>query len=166
MTTPLPEPVTEFTSPFGMDYTYVAGVGRSVFLRGLAERRLLARRCPSCAQVYLPPPEFCSRCLTELAEPFELPGDGTISTFCVVNFPFPGQVFQPPYVVAHIQVRGADTRLMHLIQEIEPSAVRIGMAVEPVWCADDDLDTSMNSIRYYRPVASAESGATTGGSDA
>ncbi|NEW40039.1 Zn-ribbon domain-containing OB-fold protein [Nocardia cyriacigeorgica] len=166
MSRQLPEPVTDFTNPFQMDYTYVAGVGRSVFLRGLAQRRLLARRCPSCAQVYLPPPEFCSRCLTELSEPLELPGDGTISTFCVVNFPFPGQVFQPPYVVAYIQVRGADTRLMHLIQEIEPSEVRIGMAVEPFWCADDELDTSMNSIRYYRPATATESVSTTGGSDA
>ncbi|MGK8464151.1 Zn-ribbon domain-containing OB-fold protein [Nocardia cyriacigeorgica] len=166
MSARLPEPVTEFTNPFRMDYTYVAGVGRSVFLRGLSRRQLLARRCPSCAQVYLPPPEFCSRCLTELSEPFELPGDGIISTFCVVNFPFPGQVFTPPYVVAHIQVRGADTRLMHLIQEIEPSRVRIGMAVEPVWCADGELDTSMNAIRYYRPVPSGETAAGAGGSDA
>jgi uncharacterized OB-fold protein len=147
MTTP--QPVTSITSPFRMDYTYVAGVGRSVFLRGLAERRLLARRCPSCAQVYLPPPEFCSRCLTELEEPVELTGNGVVSTFCVVNFPFPGQTFEPPYVVAHIQIDGAATRLMHLVREVEPGEVHIGMAVEPVW--DTELDTSMNSIRHFRP---------------
>lgn len=139
-------------SPLRMDYTYVAGVGRSVFLRGLAERRLLARRCPSCAQVYLPPPDFCSRCLTELDEPFEVDGTGTIETFCVVNFPFPGQTLTPPYVVAYIQPYGAATRLMHLIGETDPHDVGIGMEVEPVWVADDELDTSLNSIRYFRPV--------------
>lgn len=145
-------PITSVRSPFRMDYTYVAGVGRSVFLRGLAERKMLARRCPGCRQVYLPPPEFCSRCLTELEEPFELDGRGTISTFCVVSFPFPGQTIDPPYVVAHIQPHGADTRLMHLIGEIEPDEVQIGMEVEPVWVADDQLETSMTSIRHYRPT--------------
>jgi uncharacterized OB-fold protein len=144
-----PQPVSSITSPFRMDYTYVAGVGRSVFLRGLAERRLLARRCPSCAQVYLPPPEFCSRCLTELEEPVELSGNGVVSTFCVVNFPFPGQTFEPPYVVAHIQIDGAATRLMHLVREVEPGEVHIGMAVEPVWSTE--REASMNSIRHFRP---------------
>jgi uncharacterized OB-fold protein len=142
-------------SPLRMDYTYVAGIGRSVFLRGLAERRLLARRCPMCTHVYVPPPEFCSRCLTELEEPFEVAGTGVVSTFCVVNFPFPGQTYEPPYVVAYVQIDGAGTRLMHLLREIAPDDVRIGMKVEPVWCADEDLDTSMNSIRYYRPTPHA-----------
>lgn len=141
--------MTSIKSPFRMDYTYVAGAGRSVFLRGLAERRLLARRCPSCAQVYLPPPEFCSRCLVSLEEPFELAGKGVVSTFCVVNFPFPGQIYEPPYVVAHIQIDGAATRLMHLIREVEPGDVHIGMSVEPVW--GTEKEPSMASIRHFRP---------------
>jgi uncharacterized protein len=135
--------------PFRIDYLYVAGTGRSVFLRGLARGVLLARRCPECAQVYVPPPEFCSRCLVELGEAFEVDGAGEIRTFCVVSFPFPGQVWEPPYVVAYIQPDGADTRLMHLIGEVEPGDVHIGMRVEPVW---GELDTSMTSIRYYRPA--------------
>jgi uncharacterized OB-fold protein len=145
----LPEPVTTMASPFRMDYTYVAGAGRSVFLRGLASRRMLARRCPGCAQVYLPPPQTCSRCLVALDEPFEVDGTGSVSTFCVINFPFPGQVYEPPYVVAHIQLHGTDTRLMHLVREVSPADVHIGMKVSPVW--DAELDTSMTSIRYYRP---------------
>ena len=152
----LPEPVVTMASPLRMEYTYVAGAGRSVFLRALAERRMLARRCPGCAQVYLPPPEFCSRCLRPLGAPFELDGRGVVSTFCVVNFPFPGQVYQPPYVVAHIRIDGADTRLMHLVREVAPERVRIGLRVEPVWVADDELETSMTSIRYYRPVEPAD----------
>ncbi|WP_346384657.1 Zn-ribbon domain-containing OB-fold protein [Nocardioides sp.] len=152
---PLPQPITSVKSPFRMDYTYVAGAGRSVFLRGLAERKLLARRCPGCSQVYLPPPEFCSRCLTELEAPFELDGRGTIATFCVVSFPFPGQTIEAPYVVAHIHHHGADTRLMHLIGDVAPDEVRIGMEVEPVWVGEDQLTTSMTSIRHYRPTGVA-----------
>lgn len=147
------EPVATIDCPFHMSYTFVAGTGHSVFLRGLAERKLLARACPSCREVYLPPPNFCSRCLTELGEPFELEGRGKIATFCIVSFPFPGQTIEPPYVVAHIQPHGAGTRLMHLIREIEPGEVEIDMEVEPVWVSEEELDTSLNSIRHFRPVA-------------
>ncbi|GIE95624.1 Zn-ribbon domain-containing OB-fold protein [Paractinoplanes rishiriensis] len=148
----LPEPVTSMAGPLRMDYTYVAGTGRSAFLRGLAGRRLLARRCPGCSRVYAPAPEFCARCLEPVGPPFELPGDGVVSTFCVVNFPFPGQAHEPPYVVAHIRLTGADNRLMHLVREIAPDRVRIGLPVEPVWGAPD---TSTASIRYFRPVPGA-----------
>jgi uncharacterized OB-fold protein len=142
-------------SPLRMEYTYVAGAGRSVFLRGLARRRLLARRCPGCAQVYLPAPEFCSRCLRPVGAPFEVDGRGVVTTFCVVNFPFPGQVYEPPYVVAHIRAHGADTSLMHLVREIAPERVRIGLEVEPVWVPDGELAASLTSIRYYRPAGAA-----------
>ena len=152
----LPEPVDTMASPLRMDYTYVAGAGRSVFLRGLAERRLLARQCPGCSRVYAPAPEFCSRCLRPVGPPFELPGHGRVTTFCVVNFPFPGQVYEPPYVVAHIRLDGADTSLMHLVREVAPERVRIGLRVGPVWVRDDELDTSTTSIRYFRPIGPAD----------
>ncbi|WP_024805109.1 Zn-ribbon domain-containing OB-fold protein [Nocardia sp. BMG51109] len=152
MTNPaLPEPVRLMPTPLHMDFTFVAGAGRTGFLRGLAERRLLARTCPSCDQVYLPAPEFCARCLVELDKTTELDGRGTVSTFCVVSFPFPGQTIDPPYVVAHIHPHGADTRLMHLIREVDIADVHIGMEVEPVW-ADGELEPSWTSIRHYRPV--------------
>jgi uncharacterized OB-fold protein len=149
---PLPEPVTRLATPFQMTYTFVAGAGRSVFLRGLAQRRLLARTCPACEQVYLPAPEFCARCLVELDEPAELDGRGTISTFCVVSFRFPGQTIEPPYVVAQIKPDGADTRLMHLVRDVDIAEVHIGMAVEPVWADGAELAPSWMSIRHYRPV--------------
>ncbi|ALR10676.1 Zn-ribbon domain-containing OB-fold protein [Mycobacteroides saopaulense] len=151
--TGLPEPISSIASPFRMDYTYVAGSGRSAFLRGLTQRSLLARQCPSCERTYCPAPQFCSRCLTQLGNSFPLAGTGTVETFCIVSFPFPGQVFTPPYAVAHIQLHGADTRLMHMIGDTEPQSVHIGMVVEPVWVADEDLGATMQSIRYFRPVS-------------
>ncbi|OAT67530.1 DNA-binding protein [Mycobacteroides immunogenum] len=152
--TALPEPVSSISSPFRMDYTYIAGSGRSIFLRGLARRLLLARQCPSCTRTYCPAPQFCSGCLTELGDAFPLAGTGTVETFCIVSFPFPGQVFTPPYPVAHIRLHGADTRLMHMIGDTEPGTVHIGMTVEPVWVGDDDLAATMQSIRYFRPSSS------------
>ncbi|KAA9156356.1 DNA-binding protein [Amycolatopsis acidicola] len=147
----LPEPVETIEAPLKMEYTYVAGVGRSVYLHGMARKAFLARRCPRCRMVYFPAPEQCARCLAPLDEPFELPGTGEIDTFCVVNFPFPGQLYKPPYVVAHINLHGTGTRLMHRIMEIDPADVALGQEVEPVWVADDALEPSLASVRYFRP---------------
>jgi uncharacterized OB-fold protein len=153
VTTPESTPdVPTIASPFHAEYTYVAGSGHSAFLRGLADGVLLARRCPSCRQVYLPSPTYCSRCLEVLQEPFEVSGRGRIATFCIVNFPFPGQTLTPPYVVAHLELDGVDTRLMHRIGDIDSTEVDINMEVEPVWQERSQLSASLESIRYFRPT--------------
>ncbi|TYL45885.1 DNA-binding protein [Nocardioides sp. BGMRC 2183] len=146
------EPVATIEAPFHVDYTYVAGVGRSVYLRGMAERRFLARRCPGCHQVYFPAPDHCARCLQVLDAPFEISGTGTISTFCIVNLPFPGQLVDPPYVVAYINLDGTGNKLQHRVLEVAPDAVAVGMQVEPVWAPETDLEPSLASVRYFRPV--------------
>lgn len=144
--------VAEIQAPLRMGYTYVAGRGSSLFLRALREGKILGRRCPSCGEVYAPPPSFCSRDLAPLDPPFELPGTGKVATFCIVNFTFPGQAFEPPYVVAHVHLDGAGTRLMHLIGECAPDDVVIGMRVEPVWVPAEERQPSLESIRYFRPI--------------
>lgn len=153
MTPELPEPVTTIDTPLAMHYTFVAGTGRSLFLSGLAQKKILARDCPSCSRTYVPPPTQCSSCLVDLGPPKELDGTGIIETFCVINFPFPGQTLTPPYAVAHIKLSGATTTLMHLIGDVEPAEVKIGMTVEPVWVDDGELGTSLASIRHFRPVS-------------
>ena len=43
------------------------------------------------------------------------PTSGTVTTFCVVNVPFPGQQVTPPYVAAAVLLDGADIPFQHLI---------------------------------------------------
>lgn len=144
--------VSDLAAPFKMEYTYVAGRGRTVHLNGLARGELLARSCPVCDQVYSPAPDHCARCLVDLAEPVVLAGTGVVETFCIVNFPFPGQVHTPPYVVAHIRLDGAANRLMHRLWEIDPGQVEVGLRVEPVWAPEAEWEPSLASIGYFRPV--------------
>lgn len=150
------EGAARLVTPLAMHYTYVPGASRSAFLRGLADRRIIGRTCPSCEQTYVPAPDFCARCLCELGEEQQLDGRGTVVTYCVVSFPFPGQTFTPPYAVAHIRLTGADTRVMHLIQEVELSDIELGMEVEPVWETDQDPEPGWTNIRYFRPTTTPE----------
>ena len=67
------------------------------------------------------------------ADEVELPDTGIVTTFCVVNVPYPGQRVAPPYVAAAVLLDGADIPFQHLILGCEPDEVRMGMRVRAVW---------------------------------
>jgi uncharacterized OB-fold protein len=151
-------------TPIRLEYNYTAGRARSIFLRALAEGRIVGQRCPECRAVYVPPGGSCSSCGVALEEQVDLQDRGTITMFCVVNLPFYGQQIQPPYVCASIRLDGADTTLFHLVQEVPADQVRMGMRVEAVWAPPDEIGPSLESIRYFRPTGEPDA-ATTGGSN-
>ena len=126
---PRQNPVAMMTTPVRLHYEHTASPGESEFLRGLAAGRLLGQRCPACGKVYIPPRAACPTDGVPTAGEVELPDTGTVTTFCVVNVPFPGQRVTPPYVAAAVLLDGADIPFQHLILGCEPSEVRMGMRV-------------------------------------
>lgn len=146
------ELVSTISTPIRLEYTFVAGRAQSRFLRALTQRRLVGQRCPQCRKVYFPPRGSCTMCGLPTEEEVELPRQGTVTTFCIVNLPAPGQTIQPPYVCGTIQLDGADTPLFHLVGEVPPEDVRIGMRVEAVWVEPEQMGPTLESIRYFRPV--------------
>ena len=49
----------------------------------------------------------------------ELPDKGTVTTFAIINIPFPGQRIKPPYVAAYVLLDGADIPFLHLVADID-----------------------------------------------
>ncbi|HMK98876.1 MAG TPA: OB-fold domain-containing protein, partial [Acidimicrobiales bacterium] len=82
----------------------------------------------------------------------ELGNTGTVTTYCVVNVPFQGQSVEIPYICAQVLLDGANLAFMGLIQEVPSDQVRMGMRVEAVWVAPEELGPSMASVRYFRPT--------------
>jgi uncharacterized OB-fold protein len=140
-------------SPIRLEYQYTAGLARSTFLRALAERRIIGRRCPSCQQVYVPPAGSCPICGVPMEGEIEVSHAGTVEKFCIVNLPFYGQQITPPYVCASIRLDGANTTLFHLLQECAADEVTMGMRVEAVWRPDAEMEPSLETIRYFRPLS-------------
>jgi uncharacterized OB-fold protein len=125
--------VTMTVTPVRLHYEHTASPGESAYLRGLAGRRLLGQRCGICGQVYVPPRGTCPADGVPTQEEVELPGTGTVTTFCVVNVGYPGQRVTPPYVAAAVLLDGADIAFQHLILGCEPGEVRMGLRVRAVW---------------------------------
>jgi uncharacterized OB-fold protein len=157
---PAPEPeqlpgqqqVAMITTPIRLHYEHTASSGESEFLRGLAEGRLLGQRCPACGKVYIPPRGACPTDGVPTADEVELPDTGVVTTFCVVNVPFPGQRVKPPYVAAAVLLDGADIPFQHLILGCEASEVRMGLRVKAVWKPRDQWGTTAENIEYFQPT--------------
>jgi uncharacterized OB-fold protein len=146
------EPVTMVTTPVRLRYEHTTSREESVYLRGLAQGRLIGQRCPACGKVYIPPRGACPTDGVPTTDEVELPDTGTVTTFCVVNVPFPGQRVKPPYVAAAVLLDGADIPLQHLILGCEPGEVRMGMRVAARWKPRERWGTTAENIDHFRPT--------------
>jgi uncharacterized OB-fold protein len=146
------EPVTIIYAPVRLDYEHTASAGESSYLRALAEGRLLGQRCPECGKVYIPPRGACPTDGVPTTDEVELPGTGTVTTFCVVNMRYPGQRVPSPYVTASVLLDGADIPFQHLILGCPASEVRMGMRVAAVWKPRDEWGTTPENIDHFRPA--------------
>lgn len=144
--------VGRFKDPMQLDYTIVAGRDQSLFLKAIRDGRLLAQRCPVCEKVYVPPRGACPTCAVATGGEIELAGTGTLTTFCVIDIPFPGQQLEPPYAAGSILLDGADVLVFHLVSGLPLDEVRMGLRVRALWAAPEDRGYTLNSIKYFEPT--------------
>jgi uncharacterized OB-fold protein len=141
-----------------LPYRWFIGSAGVRFFQGLREKKILGTRCHRCGRVLVPGRKFCPRDFIELFDWVELPDEGTIKTFAFVNYSFVGQPRDPPYIVAIIDLDGADTGFSHYVMGIDFSdpekvkdQVKIGMRVKAVW--RDKRVGAITDIDYFKPIA-------------
>jgi uncharacterized OB-fold protein len=139
-------------SPIFMKVQHSASLQETEYLLGLKEGRIIGQRCPVCRKVYVPPRGACPVDGVPTEESVELPDKGIVTTFCIVNVPFPGQKIPPPYVAAYVLLDGADIAFLHLITECPAEDVRMGMRVEAKWKPREEWTTGLQNIEYFRPT--------------
>jgi uncharacterized OB-fold protein len=137
-------------TPIHLEYRYTPGTAATRFLGSIEKGRIVGEKCPKCHKVYVPPRGACSMCGVATEEGVELPGPGIVTTFAVTQIPSPG--LDAPYVSAWVKLDGADITSMFLIKEIDPTEVRLGMRVEPVWIDKSEWTKNLANIAYYRPT--------------
>ncbi|MGB2884372.1 MAG: Zn-ribbon domain-containing OB-fold protein [Dehalococcoidia bacterium] len=131
--------------------TYSAGAVGSRFLIELRDKkRIMGTRCPTCNRVYVPARSICKDCYGQLDELVEVSDKGTLLTYTVCNQPNPVQPVESPVVYGIIQLDGADTGFVHMLGEIDPEQIRIGMRVQAVF--KDEREASILDIKYFKPL--------------
>lgn len=146
------DPVTVQVTPSSIEIQHTASLPESAFLRSLEEGKLLGARTGKTGKVYFPPKEADPATGLELDNYVELPDQGTVTTFAIINIPFAGQRIKPPYVAAYVLLDGADIAFLHLIQEIDVSEVRMGMRVQAVWKPREEWGLGIDNIEYFKPT--------------
>ena len=146
------EPVKVQVAPSSIEIQHTASLPESAFLRGLEEGKLLGARTGTDGKVYFPPKEADPATGLALDNFLELPDKGTVTTFAIINIPFPGQRIKPPYVAAYVLLDGADIPFLHLVTEIDPADVRMGMRVEAVWKPREEWGLGIDNINHFRPT--------------
>ena len=76
--------------------------------------------------------------------------NSAVVTYTVNYYPLPIHPAKEPLVYGIIQLDGADTGLTHIIGEVDPSKVHIGMRVEAVF--KEQREGNILDIMYFRPV--------------
>jgi len=143
----------KYPSRIRLQYRWHAGRAGSRFYEALRDRRtILGTKCARCDWVYVPPRETCPRCFGDIAEWVELPGTGTLMTYTVTRYAVPGiQPQEPPFALGIVKLEGASSGFVHLLGEVEPEEIRMGMRVEAVF--REERSGGYLDIKYFRPVA-------------
>jgi hypothetical protein len=135
-------------------FRWSAGSYGSKFLTEIRDnKKFWGIKCPKCGKVYVPIRSVCGPCYTEMTELVPLSDEGTLITFSVVSFgfvdPSTGLQRPVPYGYAVIQLDGADSYLIHFIDETDPEKMKAGMRVRAVFEDDGKRTGSMLDIKHF-----------------
>ncbi len=147
---PDPHAPGAWTGDLPVTSRYTFGLAGERFFRYIKdEGKIFGTHCPRCGITYVPARAFCERCLSELDEWVDAGTRGEVHTFTQVWVDIDGSPLEMPRLVAFIKMM--DGGLVHLLGEIEPEEIMIGMPVEAVFKPQAERQGSITDIMYFRP---------------
>jgi hypothetical protein len=94
---------------------------------------------------------FCERCFRPSDAWVEVETTGTVQTFSVCHVAWDMERLGRPQIPAVIAIDGSDGGFLHLLGEVDPADLRIGMPVEAVWRPVGERTGSILDIAHFRP---------------
>ncbi|HTL23481.1 MAG TPA: OB-fold domain-containing protein [Mycobacteriales bacterium] len=123
------------SAPHTMEFAYTRSTGPVVgaFLTGLRDRKVLGSK-DSQGRVVVPPPEYDVKTAapTDPAALVEVGQEGVVTSWSWNPSPRAGQPFDRPFAWALVQLDGADTSILHVL-DAPQDAIRTGQRVRIRW---------------------------------
>jgi hypothetical protein len=143
---------TEWTP--NAQYAWDAGVAIGRFLSELKAGRIIGTMCHQCRRTVVPPRIFCEWCFRPMDEWVYLQDEGIVNTFSITYVHWDMVRVKEPIIPAVIEIAGASTGMgiMHLLGEVDPDDVKIGMQVKAVWKPAAERTGAITDIKYFKPV--------------
>jgi hypothetical protein len=140
-----------------LKYAWDNGVAIGRYLAELKQGKIIGKSCNGCKRVLVPPRLFCEICWRPTNEWTYLKDTGRILTVVVshVNWDASrvkkGKRYHTPAVI-QIDGAGKDQGILHMIDEIEPYKIKIGMKVKAVWKKPQERIGAITDIRHFTVV--------------
>ena len=132
-------------------FTRYAGHTGSRFLIELRDnKKIMGTKCPECNRVYVPAISFCYDCFKPINEWVEVSPEGTLIAYTMVYQSEPPYPVKTPFAYGIIKLDGADRGMVHIIGEVNPKNLKIGMRVQAVF--KDKRVGSILDIKYFKPI--------------
>ncbi len=137
-----------------LDYGWDSGVAISRYLTELKNGRIIGTRCRTCRRTVVPPRVVCEWCWEPMSEWVYLEDTGTVNTFSICYIRWDASRAKDPQIPAVIEIDGASkgVGILHLLDEVDPNHVSIGMKVKAVWKPPEERTGSVTDIHYFKPV--------------
>jgi len=140
-----------------LHYAWDNGVGIGYYLAQLKAGKITASFCNKCNRIMLPPRAFCELCFKPTDGWVDVLDTGTINTFSVSLVDWAARRIKKgerPHTPAVIEIDGASPGhgMLHLIGEIDPYEIKIGMRVKAVWKKPEERTGSITDILYFKPI--------------
>ena len=134
-------------------FAWDTGVGIGRYLEGLKDGIILGARCDTCGKTVVPPRTVCEWCFQPLDDFVPLQDTGTVNTFSFCYVTWDVKRIKEPEIPAVIEIDGASPLhgIMHMLDEVEPEEVHIGMRVKAVWKPPKERVGAITDILYFKP---------------
>lgn len=129
------------------DYSY--GKISKFFLEIKENKRIMGTKCPKCGIVFCPPTSDCPRCWVP-TEWVDVGPKGTLLHYTLYNLPALWMNKEVPYTLGLIKLDGADTGLMHFVNENHLSKLQNGLRVEAVF--EKERKGYITDIAYFKVI--------------
>jgi uncharacterized protein len=140
------------------DLAYAWDNGKAIgkYLEEFKKGKIIARTCEKCNRIMIPPRMFCELCFRPTDKWVYVKDTGIVNTFAISYVHWNAARLKPdekPYLPAVIEIDGASQGmgLLHLLGNVEPDKIKIGMAVKAVWKPENERTGSITDILYFEP---------------
>ena len=136
-------------SRIAVPYKWSAGLTGSRFLKTVAaERKFLASHCRGCETTCVPPRKACGRCMRDNEQDRVVGPRGSLVAFTRAA---PAGKPSELRVFALIRLDGADTDILHVLEEADYAGLKPGLRVEPVF--GEGPQDGVLGVKHFRPCA-------------
>jgi len=99
------------------------------FYKFVNEGKLMAAKCSKCGKVIFPPRPACPKCLSQNLSWIHIADECKLLTYTIIHVSSKDFESKVPYVLGIVKFAEAG-QLLGMIQDIEPSRLKIGMPLK------------------------------------